>query len=361
MVLAVSALHAATNLTFKSRLEVIGMCAHHACPWYWPCRCKNKAAWKSVHIFSQSREITEFGRKLEFPASWHGSERLRTAIWYHCIQRTKLVEFDPGQVIIREGQTGQHAYWVLSGDAVVRSTAAIEAEARRIAEEEAAAAAAAAEAAAAALAAEQAALASPKAGTPVGVVHSAAASRTASMIQHDVRPSTCFQNGSLHTSSRPSAATSPRVAAIQLASGLPPAMSPASPGSLAKMTNSTTNSPRAQPAAPLIEGTQTLTSPKSPPKHSGQEPACGDQQASQTAPGISGDQGTGKQTLSTGSTPALNTARDQGSCSGSSRDAVEEDAPLALWDMFGEDAFLDKAHTYNVVAVSKVSLTGYVF
>ncbi len=61
------------------------------------------------------REITEFGRNIEFPPSWHGTDRNNLCVWYHCLPYLKVAEFQPGQVITRNGNMGQHAFWILEG------------------------------------------------------------------------------------------------------------------------------------------------------------------------------------------------------------------------------------------------------
>jgi hypothetical protein len=62
------------------------------------------------------RDITEFGRNVHLPDSWHSTDRLRTIVWYHMMQRLKLAEFQAGDVIVREGVTKSSCcYWLLSG------------------------------------------------------------------------------------------------------------------------------------------------------------------------------------------------------------------------------------------------------
>jgi len=64
---------------------------------------------RAVHL----REITELGRRIQFPSSWFSSERKQAIIWYHAVQNLKLVQFDAGDVIFKEGQLADRAFWFL--------------------------------------------------------------------------------------------------------------------------------------------------------------------------------------------------------------------------------------------------------
>ncbi|KAF5832849.1 hypothetical protein DUNSADRAFT_11151, partial [Dunaliella salina] len=61
----------------------------------------------------QLREIAELGRRIQLPSSWFSSERQLAITWYHVVQNLKLVHFDAGDVIYREGQLADRAFWFL--------------------------------------------------------------------------------------------------------------------------------------------------------------------------------------------------------------------------------------------------------
>ncbi|GIL49659.1 hypothetical protein Vafri_5969, partial [Volvox africanus] len=60
------------------------------------------------------RDLCELGRNLHLP-SWHGSERRHLYVWYHCLQRMRLMEVEAGHVLMKQGEVGDTAYWLLHG------------------------------------------------------------------------------------------------------------------------------------------------------------------------------------------------------------------------------------------------------
>lgn len=61
------------------------------------------------------RDLCELGRRLSLPA-WHGTSRRHVFVWYHCLQRLRLVEVEAGSVLTRRGEVGDTAYWLLTGE-----------------------------------------------------------------------------------------------------------------------------------------------------------------------------------------------------------------------------------------------------